>query len=303
MFTSFKRVVKFAWQGFWRNRGLGFAVIFIMVVAVFLITSLFFFAKVSEFLIVGVQDKVDVSVYFKDNASEEEILALRDSLLQASLDIKSIDYVSKEKALEIFQVRHEKDPFYLEALEAVGANPFLASLSIKAPEAGDYARIAEFLESDSSSALIEKISYYQNKRVIERLFSLIGNIKNLGIFLSALLIILAAFLTFNTLKLTISSLRDEITTMRLVGASNFFIRGPFVLQSFIYGLFAVLIVNVILFAALPLLNSKIQSWFLDFDVLTLFRENFFLLLNLQVGLVIILGAVSSFLAVKKYLKV
>lgn len=303
MFTSTKRVFKFAWQGFWRNKGLGFGVIFIMVVAVFLLTSLFIFSKLSGLLISQFQERVDVSVYFKKEAAEEEILALRQSLLQEPLDIQRIDYVSKEKALEMFRQRHQKDPFYIEALEAVGANPFLASLSIKAPGAGDYAKIAEFLDRDSFSNIIAKVSYHQNKKIIERLFSFIGGVKNFGIALSGILIILVVLLTFNSLKLTILALKDEIVTMRLVGASNFFIQGPFVLQSLLYGILAVLIVDIIFFAGLPLLNSRIQSWFLDFDVLTLFQENFFLILGLQIGTVIVLGAISSFLVIRKYLKV
>lgn len=302
MLTSFKRIIKFAWQGFWRNKGLGFGVVFIMGVAVFLITSLFIFTKLSVFLLSQFEEKVDVSVYFKEGVAEEEILSFQDSLLSLPLGIKNIDYVSKDQALEIFRTRHQKDHFYLEALEAVGANPFLASLSIRAPGAGDYAKIAGFLEGESFSDIIEKISYHQNKRVIERLFSFIADVKNLGILLSVVLVLLVVFITFNTLKLNILILKNEIQTMRLVGASNFFIRGPFVLQGFLYGIFAVIIVDVILFATLPFLNAKIQGWFLDFDMLTLFHENFFLLLSLQLGVVIILGAISSGLAIRKHLK-
>lgn len=302
MLTNLKRIFKFAWQGFWRNKGLGFGVIFIMAIAVFLVTSLFIFTKLSTSLLSQFQEKVDVSVYFKKEVSEEEILVLRDSLLEMPLNIQKIDYISKEKALEIFRARHQKDPFYLEALETVGANPFLASLGIRAPGAEDYAKIAEFLEGDDFNEIIAKISYHQDKRVIERLFSFMADIKTLGIVLAALLLILVVLLIFSTLKLTISTLKDEIVTMRLVGASNFFIQGPFVLQGFLYGIFAVLIVDAIFWLGLPLLNPKVQAWFLDVDLLALFQNNFPVILALQIGLVIILGAIASFSAIRKYLK-
>ena len=145
MLTNLKRIFRFGWQGFTRNKGLGFQVIFIMTVAVFLITFLFLFQGLSDFLITQAQKKVDISVYFHRETPEEEILEVEKELYKFSGEVESVDYVSKEKAQELFIQKHQGEPLYLQALKEVGENPFLASLNIKAKNPTQYAQISEFL--------------------------------------------------------------------------------------------------------------------------------------------------------------
>ncbi|MBZ9572968.1 permease-like cell division protein FtsX [Patescibacteria group bacterium] len=303
MFTSLKRVLKFGWQGFLRNKGLSSQVIFIMTIAVLVITSLFIFKELSNFLIAEAQKKVDVSVYFKKDTSEESILEVKEGLYKFSAEIEDVQYTSREKAQEIFLQKHKDDPLYLEALEEVGENPFLASLNIRAKDPTFYAQISNFLTQGIFKNLIEKVSYYENKKIIDRLFALTSNIKTAGILLSLILGILVVLITFNTVKLTIFTSKDEIATMRLVGASNWFIRGPFLVQSFLYGIFAVLIADLIFFGGLSFLNSGLENWILGFNFLNYFQENFLFLILIQIGFAFALGTFSSLLAVRKYLKV
>jgi cell division transport system permease protein len=303
MFTNLKRILKFGWQSFARNKGLSSQVIFIMTVAVFTITSLLIFKELSSFLITQAQKKIDISVYFKKDTPEEEILQVKDQLFKFSDKIESVDYVSKEKAQEIFVQRHREDPLYLQALEEVGENPFLASLNIKAESPDFYAQISNFLTQGPFQNLIEKVSYYQNKKVIDKLFALTNNIKTAGILLSLILGILVVLITFNTVKLTIFASRDEISTMRLVGASNWFIRGPFLIQSLLYGIFAVGICNLIFFTTLNFLDPKLEAWILGFSLLNYFQENFLFLFLIQIAFAFTLGMFSSLIAVRKYLKV
>jgi len=124
-----------------------------------------------------------------------------------------------------------------------------------------------------------------------------------GIVLSVILALLIALITFNTVKLTIGSFKEEISTMRLVGASNWFIRGPFLIQGLLYGIISVLIVDIVLFSVLYFLNPKLGNWFLDFNLLNYFKTNFFLLVSVQFIFSVILGVFSSFIAVHRYLKI
>jgi len=304
MFTKLKHILKFGLQNFWRNKGLSFGVIFIMTVAVLTVTSLFLFRGLSSFLISEVQKKVDVSVYFKKDVPEQKIFKVKEELLrQFSDQIKKIDYISREKAQEIFLKKHKDDSLYLKALEEVGENPFLASLSIKAKNPAQYAKISSFLQEDSFKNSIKKISYYQNKKVIDKLFSFSQNIKTAGIILSLILGSLVVLITLNTVKLTIFAQREEIATMRLVGAANWFIRGPFFFQGFLYGIFAVLISNLIFFITLSFLSFKLENWLLGFNLLNYFRSNFLFLILIQFSFAFILGIFSSFIAVRKYLKI
>jgi len=303
MLTSLKRILKFGWQSFSRNKGLSFQVIFIFSLAVLTITSLFLFRGLSNFLIAEAQKKVDISVYFKKDTTEPEILQIEEELYEFSPQIKSVYYVSREQAQEIFLQKHQDDPFYLQALEEVGGNPFLASLNIKARSPAFYAQVSNFLSVGPSQSLIEKVSYYENEKIIDKLFSLTGNVRTAGIVLSLILGILVILITFNTVRLTIFAFRDEISTMRLVGASNWFIHGPFLWQGLLYGIFGILIADLILFSTLGFLSARLENWTLGFNLLNYFKGNFLLLFLGQIVFAFALGIISSFVAVRKYLKV
>jgi len=303
MFTSFKRVLKFGWQSFLRNKGLTLQVIFIMTVTVLAVTSLFLFKGVSEFLIAELQKRVDISVYFKKDTSEDKIFEIKKELGQLSSKIQSVEYISREKAKEIFIQRHKNDPLYLQALKEIGENPFLPSLNIKAKDPVFYAQISSFFTKGPFKEFVEKVSYYQNKKLIEKLIELTSKIKKIGVILSTILAILVISITFNTIKLTIFSLKEEISTMRLVGASNWFIRGPFLVQSLLYGIFAVMIVNLLVFGGLKIFNESIKSWMLGFDILNYFQSNLLTLILTQIVFSILLGMTSFFITVRKYLKI
>lgn len=306
MFINLKRILKFGWQGFWRNKSNMAQVVCIMAVIVFLATSFFLARELILFLITQVENKVDVAVYFKNEATEESILAVKEELSKLSLQVKAVDYVSRAESLENFKQRHKEEPVYLDALEEIEDNPFLASLNIKAYDPQSYAYIASSLEEGVFRNLIEKISYTsysQNRRVIEKLSTITSKIKTGGITVSLFLGVLALLITFNAIKLTILTTKEEITTMRLVGAANWFIRTPFVIQSILYGVFAVLIVDLFLCSGVLLLNTKIQPWILDFNLASCFFANFPMIFLAQIASVAVLGVISSCLAIRKYLKI
>ncbi|MEK7104207.1 MAG: permease-like cell division protein FtsX [Patescibacteria group bacterium] len=302
MLTSFKRILKFGWQGFWRNKALSLQVIFIMGVVVFAISFIFLFEQIGNFLIAQSEKKVDISVYFKKDATEETILNLKQELITFIDQVKAVDYISKQEANEIFTEKHKDDKFYLEALGQVQEEPFLASLNIKAFSSDQYAFIDNFLKSKEGDNIIEKVSYSKNKEVINQLFYITSNVKKAGLAGGVAIALLVILITFNTIKLTIISIKDEITTSRLVGASNWFIRGPFLVQSILYAVASVIIFDVIFVGFVIFLNNKTQTLFLDFNLVSVLKSNGGYLLIAQVACTIFLGVISSSLASRKYLK-
>lgn len=303
MFTPLKRIIKFGWQGFWRNKELSGQVIFIMAVAVLLGTCFFVAREIGFRLIEEAENKVDVAIYFKKEAPEESIFAVQEQLTQLKEQIKTVDYVSKTEALENFRQRHKAEPPYLSALEEVEGNPFLASLDIKATGPQYYAFISSFLEEGIFRNLIDKISYHQNKEVIDKLFSITSKVKTWGLILSLVLGVLVVLITLNTVKLSIAGSEEEIATMKLVGAPNWLVRGPFLVQGILYGVFAVLVVDSLLLATFYFLNTQLEGWFLSFNILKWFQGNFLTLVLAQLALAIMLGVISSSLAVSRYLKI
>lgn len=301
-FVFLKRIVKEGWKGFWREREMVFANVFILVMTISLISSLFLLKEVSQFLISGLEEKADISVYFKEETLEEDILKLKEKISQIS-EIKEIQYISKEKALEDFKERHKDNPVLIEALAEVGKNPFLSSLSIKAREPGQYETILEFLKNPNFEGLIKKIDYHQRKPLIEKIFSFTSNLEKGGIILSLILALVAILITFNTVKLSIINLKEEIFIQRLVGASNWFIRGPFIVQGIISGVLATLFSILILSFSIWFLSPKIEILFPGLNLFGIFTNNFWILLLIQLTIGIGLGIVSSFIAIRKYLRV
>ncbi|PIZ01273.1 hypothetical protein COY61_00025 [bacterium (Candidatus Gribaldobacteria) CG_4_10_14_0_8_um_filter_33_9] len=304
MFIFLKRILKFGWQSFSRNKGLGLGVIFVMTVAIFALTFFFVFNELSGFLINKAQEQVDISVYFKKDVAEKEILGLKEELNNKfSIQIKSINYISKQEAKEVFLAKHKDELLYLQVLEEIGENPFLSSLNIKAKDPVFYAPISDFLVSSFLKDSIEKVSYFASEKVINKLSEISLKIKRFGVYLGAFLIILVFLITFNTIRLTIFIFREEIATMRLVGASNWFIRGPFLIQSLLYGFFSILIVNLSFVIVLHIFSADLQTWLFDFNFLQFFKENFLKIFGYQILFALALGVTSFFFAVHKYLKI
>lgn len=301
MITSLKRIIKSGWSSILRDGGLAFATIFIMVMTIFLITSLFLFKDINQFLISSIREKVDISVFFKEDVAEKDIIGLKEEVSRIP-EVKDVEYVSKEMALDDFVKKHESDPVLMESLNELGGNPFLASLNIKAFEANQYESIAGFFEKTDIKNLIEKIDYYQRKSVIDKIFSLASIIKNGGIILSILLAVIAILTTFNTIRLAIYNMREEIRIQRLVGASAWFIRGPFIIQGAISGFIASLLCLFFFSLTCWIVGSRFEIFFPGLNLFKFFINNFWILLLVQVGGGIILGTISSLIAIRRYLR-
>jgi len=302
MNASLKRVIKSGWQGFRRNSGLSLATVFIMIMAISLVTALFLLQKTSNHLVATLSEKVDMAVYFAEEPSLDEITTIQAELTSLP-EVKNLEYISKEDALAKFVDRHQGEEVIMDSLEEVGGNPLLSSLNIKAFEATQYAAISSFIDSSSFKSIIAKVDYNEKKPAIDKLFSLTSTISNTGIALSIVLAIVAVLIAFNTVRIAIYNSRDEIETMRLVGASNWFIRGPFLVQGMIGGLLAVLITFLVFTAALWFLSPKIDIVVPGLHLFSYFFGSFLMVIILQLAAGVGLGAVASWLAMRKYLKV
>lgn len=304
MFTSFKRIFNFALQDFSRNKGISIAAIFVLVVTIMIVTGLFFFHGLSQFLISEIQDRIDITAYFKDDVEEQNILTVRDEILKMSPNIKSVEYVSKDQAMQVFNEKHKDNAVLARALEEVGTNPFLPSLNITTN--GDpvqYAEVSNVLQTANFSKFIEKVDFSQKKATIEKVFSITSNINSFGIALSIILVILAMLVVFNTIKLAVDSSKEEISTMRIVGASDWFVRGPFIIQGAIYGFIACIISLLISGIFAYFLSPKIGVILPGFSAFGYFLSNIWILILIQLIFGIGVGVISSFIVVKKYLEV
>jgi len=304
LWLNLKRIIHLAWQSFTRNKGLSFQVIFIMAVAVFFVASFFMARGIGLTLLTEIEKRVDISIYFKANIAEQDILKARDQIALFSDKIKRIDYVSPDEALSLFKQEHQDDPLYLNALDEIEVNPFLPSLNVYSEDPAYYAKISNFFSDETRESMVEKISYEQpkNKQAIERLFAILKTVKIIGLIAAILLGLLVIVITANIVNLTFAILQEEIATMKLVGASNWFVRGPFIAQTIFYGLFAVLIVDILSGAGIYFFNLKAGSWLLGFNVFDYFWRNLPFIFISQLAFVLLLGVAATFLVMRKRLK-
>ena len=301
MFTSLIRIIRAGWRNFIRNGGLSAATIFVLVLTIFLMSSLFLLKGVTDFVIVSLQEKVDISVYFKLIAREEDILKAKDEVVKIP-EVKDVQYISREEALEKFIARYKDNPIIMESLNEVG-NPLLASLNIKAWEASQYSAVASFFEKEPYKELVDKVDYHERQPVIERIFSITANVSKTGIIFSLVLAVFAVLVTFSAIRLAIHDSREEVGIMRLVGSSNFFIRSPFLVQGAFSGLFASVIALAIFSATVYFLSPKLAIFIPDFNLFLYFTTNFWTIFAIQFITGLALGIFSSGIAVRKYLKV
>ncbi|MBI2038593.1 MAG: FtsX-like permease family protein [Candidatus Nealsonbacteria bacterium] len=302
MINSVKRIIYLGYRRLISDGGQIFATIFILVITILLTSSLFLSGKVSQFLIHSLESKADISVYFKDTALQEDIFRVRDELARIP-EVKEIIYISKDQALEEFEKRYKNNPVLMDSIKELGINPFFASLKIQAKESSQYQAIVSFLDDLNLSDIIEKIDYSQRQSVIERIFSITSFLGKTGILFSLILIIVAILITFNTIKLAIYNYQEEVKIQRLVGASNWFIRGPFLAQGAIAGIISALVSILVLFFVVWLFSSKIQVFLPDLNILKMFWSNFGFILLIQITTGAVLGSISSLIAIRKYLKI
>jgi len=301
MITNLFRIIKYGIQSFRRNGLLSVATTVVMVLALLVFQGLIVFGVLTDTAILSIQDKIDISVYFKTNAPENEILNIKKSLENVK-EVKSVEYVSREKALELFKEKRKDYPIIKKALEELDDNPLLASLNIKAHNPSDYQIIAAFLDNDKFNELTKRVTFTQSRQAIERLTNIVNTAESLGLALTILLSITAALITFNTIMMAIYSNREEIGIMRLVGAPNVFINGPYIVQAIIFGVLATILSLLIAAPILTLASPYISEFIPEMDLSGYFYNNLFNLFVYQLVFGSILAIVSGSIAIRKYLK-
>jgi cell division transport system permease protein len=304
MYKNLKRITNFAVKDFSRNKGISVAAIFVLIVTIMLITSLFFFQGMVGHLASQIQDKIDMTAYFQAGTKEQDILDVKDQLLKKSLSIKNIEYVSKDQALANFNERHQADSVLSQALQEVGTNPFLPSLNIiTTGEPLQYAQIANILQTSDFSNLIDHVDFSQKKDIIEKVYSITSKVNMFGLILGIILVLLAILVVYNTIKLAIENSREEINTMKIVGASDWFVRGPFLIQGVIYGLIAFVICFFVSGIGALSLSAQMAVVLPGFNMFSFFLTNWWIFILIQLGFGVGVGVISSFIVVKKKLDV
>lgn len=304
MWLTAKRVARYGLIGFIRNGFVSLAAVLIMIITLFVAVGLVISGAALQSVLKQLTEKVDVTVYFTTAATDEQVQELENSL-KALPEVAGVSEVSREAALAAFQERHKNDQLTMQALQELGDNPLGASLEIRAKDPSQYEAIAKFLDSQQTTgagSAIDKVNFFQNKAAIDKLTELITTSRKIGLAIAVIFGLASLLIAFNTIRLAIYTARDEIGVMNLVGASTWYVRGPFVISGILYGVISGAFVLLVMYPIVVWLGPGSEQFLGTFNVYTYFVSNFAMIFLIVMGIGISLGALSSFLAVRRYLR-
>lgn len=301
---TFWRMIKFGFQSFGRNAWLSVITILIVMLNLFLMSMVSGLNVVGQQTLAAVKQKVNLSVYFTATTSDQRVQEVRQELLKRP-EVSSIRLITRDEHLEA--LTKAKGEVIKNAIEALGDNPLGAGLVISAKTLDGYGAIAQALKANQYTTIIENTGndFTTNQTVISQLTLIVSRLQTTAYWLTGLFALIALLMVFNTIRVTIYSQREEIGIMKLVGASDTFVRGPFFVTSMLYGLIASVLITLMLIPLLGVLNPKLQLFFAGYDinVLGYVRQHIWTILGLEVAVGCGLSGLSSLLAIGRYLRI
>jgi len=304
--TNFRRIIRVGVINFWRNRVISAALIFVGVVTLYTIGALILAGAFLGASVEELKDKIDINVYFNIETDEADILLFQKQLENLP-ETERVEYLSRQEVLDRFSERHEDDSLTLQSLEVLGENPLRAVLNVKAFSPEQYSGISDFLDSQGSAdlgdtdSIINEVNYKKNQIVIDRLIGLIDAVEKISLLVGGIMIIMVLLVAFNTTKLAIYNAREEISVMKLVGANASFIRGPFIVESTLYGIISAVLAVLLLYPSTLWFASGTKVFFGGIDLSQYFRDNFFQIFFIILISGILIAIFSSYMAVRRHL--
>lgn len=304
--SSLLRVIKFALQGLWRNFWLSLVTVTIMLMALLSVTLLVGVDYIRQATIQGVERKIDILISIKPKASAEEVekfvLELEDLA-----EVKNTTVITPEQNRALF----EQSNLSSEAKKALeifeeGENPFSYSVAIQAYDLEQYPAITVFIDQEKYKTLVEDKSFHDYQSFIDRINSLSSTVNQYSWYVIGIFVLISMIVIFNTMRISIYSRKEEIMIMKLVGATNGFIRAPFLLEGVFYALVAVVILAALVYPVTSLVQPWLSNYFQSNEVINIeryFRENFWLIFGGQFLALCLLNILSSSVAIRRYLKV
>ncbi len=303
MFLSLARVIKFSFQDIIRNIWLSLVTIIILVLALFSVNMLLTVNEIGKAAINAIKEKVDINLYLKEDASEDEVLALKAHISNLK-QVKSVDYISKTEALENFRNKHANNPEVIEALKELGKNPLSPILVIKPKDTNNLNELITEINKIEDD-IIESRNFTNYKLILNKINSITKKVNEAGAIISFVFVFISVLVVYNAIKVAIYTHRKEIMIMRLVGASNWFILTPYLLSGVFYAFIGTAIVIMLYYPFLSLLQPYLETFFIGYNIniLTYFEENFFYIFGAQFLTAAAINVIASFLAVRKYARV
>ncbi len=299
-----KRLINSGLTNFFRNIWISLAATSMVAITLFIISTMMILYTLTYLSIQNSTDKVGViTAYFKEQTTDKEMQDVR-AEISAIPGVKEVIFTSKEEAKQRFLDRHQDEPAWIETLNEFneGESAVPASISVRTENLTDYSEIYDEVKSERFLPYFQNVR--DNQKVIDKLYTIIDFITKFGFLLAAIFVIVTIMVTFNTIRLTIYNRREEVEIMRLVGATNWYIRWPFLIEGILYALIAVIFTSIIVLGLLVLLSGKIEQ-FLSLNSLgdSIIKALFWQILVVNLASSIFLTVLASSIAMRRYLRI
>ncbi len=305
-FITMERIFTTGLANFLRNAWLAVAAMAMMLVTLTIVLFLVISNATFSHTISQITDKIDVSVYLKDTVKPTEKDKLISDVKKLN-NVKSVQYISKDQALKAYQDQNKNNPDLLAAISQTD-NPLPATVQIKPKDPNKISEIRDYLEEPAVKRLQSDETSYSGdrKEAIDKITQATRFLRETALVGVIVFTIISTLIIFNTIQMAIFNRREELTIMRLLGASTWYIRGPFVVETMFYGVIASIISVILVGSLFTVASSTFEATslgLLDIGYASdYFSQHFWAILTAQMGIGILIGAVSSILATRRYLK-
>lgn len=303
--TRAKRILNFGWQGFVRNGWLSFIAVFTLFLSIMAISVMAVLNLVNKQVQQNLENKLDLAVFFWDAAPEEKVVDFIQQINKRS-DVREVTYVNKDQARELFLNENATDQALIQAVSELD-NPFPRFVRIQADSPNTLSKLNDFANQTSYQEVVESTSYQQTKDIIATFMNTAKFTRLNSIVITVFFIFFAILVVFNMMRLSIFARREEVEIMRVVGATNVLVRFPFLVEGVIVGIISALISLVMLWIIAHWESGQLIRYFSLSDPMSLptgyYQQYFGWLFWFNLLGSVVLAATSSFLAVRRYLRI
>lgn len=301
---TFWRIIQAGGRNFMRNAWLSTAATAVMTVTLSIVVISFISNLALTSTIKGVTDKIDVSIYLKHDVTPEQVDSFTKSL-KASSNVESVTYLSEEQAIAQYREQNKTNKQLLSALDIAG-NALPSSLQVKSKDPKKLDDITAIVDQPQNKELLDPSappSYTgSRKTTIDKIVSFSNFFKSTGLVASGIFVVISTLIIFNTIRMAIFTRRDEIEIMKLVGATKWFIRGPFIIEAALYGIIGAFIAVALSYVLLLGGGPKLASYIDVKSTIEFFRNYPVLVIGAEMLIGVLIGILSSLLAMTRYLK-
>ncbi|MCC7543121.1 ABC transporter permease [bacterium] len=300
---TFWRIIKSGFKNLFRNAWLSIAATAIMVITLVIVSVFAFSALFLQNQLSVIRDKIDLTIFLSEKATQEDITKLQEGI-KGFDNVKGVTYISKADALERLRTSSKDGEQLARTAQEIG-NPLPASIEVKTESLDNLDKLDSDIRALPQGNVISQTSLQDNnvrKQIVENINKISQGVSRIGTIISVAFLIVSLLIIFNTIRMAIFTRREEIDIMKLVGATKWYIRGPFLVEGAVYGIIGATIAIAITIPALNFAKPLFVNYFSTTDVIDFVASRYNLVISGMYALGVMIGATSSYLAISRHLK-